>query len=184
MGATSLVLHDLVGRDNLLVVEADARNLALGRHNFQLNNKDIRAEFAFLVAGRPVPATVPFFSNENPSSSSGFEREATEFADEVPARSFEETLEREGSTVLVLDIEGGEYPLFTRAESFHSVRLILMEAHPWVIGAEKMAELLKSLGEHGFALLEDIADGRFLVFGRECTQGKSFPSRDLSQPDE
>ncbi|AJP73896.1 FkbM family methyltransferase [Sphingomonas hengshuiensis] len=166
MGATSLLLYDMVGRENHLVVEADARNFELSRHMFDLNGKDVRIEYGFLVGGEDALQNVPFASNENPSSSSSFQRDGTEVLEQVPALRFEDVLEREGSTVLVLDIEGGEYELFTKARAFHQLRTILMEAHPWVIGEARMQELLDALAAHGFAVSKSYQRGRFLILSR------------------
>lgn len=166
MGATSLVIYDLVGRDNHLVVEADERNLQLAKDMFALNEKDVRIIYGFLVSGDERPTTVEFSSNSNPSSSSVVTRDGVEQVASVPTRSFEDLLAEEQSTVLVLDIEGGEYDLFTKAKNFGGLRCIMMEAHPWVIGEDAMAEMLESLAGHGFRISRSFMNGRFLLLVR------------------
>ena len=167
MGATSLVLHDIVGAENLLVVEADPRNLDMARGMFALNGVAIRMEHGVLMAGGNVPECVDFTSNANPSSSSLATREGAERAETVPALSFEEVLEREGSTALVLDIEGGEHDLFTRAASLGTLRLIVMETHPHVVGEAGMRAMHAGLAAHGFRLHRSYRAGQFLVLRRD-----------------
>lgn len=166
MGVTSLVLHDIVGRDGHLVVEADMRNRDLAQHMFELNGKDVRMAFGFLVSGDTRPDQVEFASNSNPSSSSIIDRDGTEEKFSVPTMSFEDVIEKERSTVLVLDIEGGEYELFTKARHFGNLRTIQLEAHDWVLGDQKMQEMLQALSRHGFVVDRSYIKGRYLVFNR------------------
>jgi FkbM family methyltransferase len=166
LGATTLVLAEIVGRENLLAIEADPRNLALAEAMFALNQLDIRMEHGVLVSGTLVPETISFRSNANPSSSSLAERGGSEITVTVPALSFEEILRREKATCLVLDIEGGEFELFTGATDLGVVEQIIMEAHPAVIGDGGMAELHAALLRFGFRKYRDIERGRFLIYRR------------------
>lgn len=166
LGVTSLVLYDLVGPENHLVIEADRQNLAMSKAMFELNEKPVRVEFGLLVSGGHSDEFVEFSVNANPSSSSTLRREGTIRAESVPALSFENVLQKERSTVLVLDIEGGEYDLFIKAQDFGELRTIVMEAHPWVIGADRMNEMLAKLKSSGFSVYRRFHNGRFLVLRR------------------
>ncbi len=166
MGVTSLFLFDLVGRGSHLVIEADRRNLDLARHMFDLNGKDVRINFGILASGDAIKTEIAFASNVNASSSSVYDREGCETSEQVPTIRFERIIEDERATVLVLDIEGGEYELFTNASSFGSIQRILLEAHPDIIGETKMREMLASLKAHGFAPILDYENSRFLILER------------------
>lgn len=166
MGVTSLVLYDLVGRENHLVIEADRRNLAMAEHMFDLNDKDVRMTFGILASGDHIAEQTTFASNANPSSSSQYVRDGSETADTVPTIQFENILEEEQATALVLDIEGGEFDLFTHAKSFGLLKRIMLEAHPDILGAAKTAKMLAALNEHGFQIAESRHGGRFMILER------------------
>jgi FkbM family methyltransferase len=73
---------------------------------------------------------------------------------EVPVKSFQQELERNQPTLLVVDIEGGEYDLFAQA-ALDTVRKLIIEVHA-VLGPEKLEGLKANLTDLGFKLIEVI----------------------------
>jgi FkbM family methyltransferase len=56
---------------------------------------------------------------------------------------------------LICDIEGQEYELVMReAETLRNAELIIMEVHPFMIGEQKIAEILSILNGFGFKIIE------------------------------
>ncbi|MEO1069895.1 MAG: FkbM family methyltransferase, partial [Cyanobacteria bacterium J06638_6] len=73
---------------------------------------------------------------------------------EVPVKSFQQELAKNQPTLLVVDIEGGEYDLFAQA-ALDTVHKLIIEVHA-VLGAEKLAGLRANLTDLGFKLFEVI----------------------------
>ncbi len=165
LGATSMFLCDRVGADRLVVYEADPRNLEMAQHNFLINKMNIRCENAILWSGPDRPKTVSFGSNENPSSSSLLERKGNKTTFEIPTRDFEAVLQEHEATAIVLDIEGGEVELFNNAGDLNGIRIILMEAHERIVGAETNREMLETLKARGFEIVENLSN-QFVVLAR------------------
>lgn len=166
LGATSMFLYDRVGKDGLVVFEADPRNLEMAQHNFKLNRKHVRCENAILWSGPNRPETVSFGSNENPSSSSLLDREGNEVTFDVQTKDFETALGEHQASVIVLDIEGGEIDLFNNADDLPSVRLVLLETHSRIVGESANNRMVKGLENRGFLVKESMRDGDFLALER------------------
>ena len=165
IGATSMFLHDRVGKDNLVIFDADPRNLEMALHNFKLNEKDIHCVNAILWSGTDRPETVSFSSNENPASSSLLDREGSEVSFEIETKDLETVLQEHKATVIVLDIEGGEIDLFNNAGDLPGVRLIIMEAHERVVGKEANEDMLDRLKARGFEIAENRMN-KYIVLSR------------------
>ncbi|MBE9138806.1 FkbM family methyltransferase [Nodosilinea sp. LEGE 07088] len=73
---------------------------------------------------------------------------------EVPVKSFKQELEKNQPTLLVVDIEGGEYDLFAQA-TLDTVRKLIIEVHA-VLGPDQLAALKTNLTGLGFRLVEVI----------------------------
>ncbi len=165
LGATSMFLYDRVGKDGLVVFEADPRNLEMARHNFKLNRKNVHCENAILWSGPNRPDTVSFGSNENPSSSSLLDREGNEVTFEIQTKDFETALAEHQATVIVLDIEGGEIDLFNNAGDLSGIRVIIMEAHERVVGEEANEAMLDGLKARKFEISENLSN-KYIVLTR------------------
>lgn len=165
IGATSLVLYDKVGRDALIVYEADLRNLEMAKNNFRINRKPVCCENAVLWSGPDRPDAITFSSNENPSSSSLIERAGTDQTVKVQTKDFDTALAEHSASVLVLDIEGGEIDLFAKAGDMPGLRMIMLEAHERVVGKEANEAMLAGLEKRGFNIIEDVGR-KYIVLSR------------------
>ncbi|HIE83663.1 MAG TPA: FkbM family methyltransferase [Dehalococcoidia bacterium] len=167
IGATALVISDIVGSDHIVSFEADPRTIELAQRNFELNAKPIVIEHAALWSGPNRPETLEFSCNTNLSSSSLIRRSGTEFVVAIPTRDLEETLKHYSASALVLDIEGGEIDLLGHHSNLAGVRKILMETHARIVGDAANSEMLDCLRQIGFHVVESVRDGRFLALERE-----------------
>lgn len=168
IGATSLILHDLVGSGSLCVFDADKRNIAMAKRNFDLNEKHVLCRNFALSSGAERPRTIRIASNVNPLASAAVDvnRTGGEMEFEVDTLDFEQTISEFEATALVLDIEGGEYDLLMNAAGFGSLRTIVMETHAMDIGMEKNIAMLDRLEQAGFEIAESTANGTVLALKR------------------
>jgi FkbM family methyltransferase len=82
----------------------------------------------------------------------------------VPALPIAELLALARPTVLSCDIEGGELEVL--AEALPGVRLIVVETHPGIYGAEGVARLEAGLAAQGFAFTSEGTKGATRVYAR------------------
>lgn len=74
----------------------------------------------------------------------------------VPGRSLPELFERYGSfSVLIMDIEGSELEILeSSVATLQKFRLVIIELHDWVIGAEGVNRCREILQQAGFTMAE------------------------------
>lgn len=168
LGATSLILHDLVGSGSLCVFDADKRNIAMAKRNFEINEKHITCRNFALASGAERPRTIRIVSNANPLASAVVDvnRTGGEMELEVETLDFEQTIGEFEATALVLDIEGGEYDLLMNAAGFGSLKTMVMETHAADIGEENNIAMLDRLTRAGFEIAETTANGAVLALKR------------------
>ena len=118
---------------------------------------------AFTVLHRAVSyagAEVEFFPHANFLGGSTRPHSATSIR--VPATTLGELVQTYGyeRITLICDIEGGELELVARDATVlrHHVALMIMEFHPWLLGAAGVAGLLRDLSALGFTVLHSEED--------------------------
>jgi FkbM family methyltransferase len=80
----------------------------------------------------------------------------------VPVFSFENELQKIGPSMLIIDIEGGEYELLMSTE-LKGVRKLIIEIHDNVLGEGKTKELVSCIEKQGFKVShEHSSSGTFL----------------------
>jgi len=168
IGATSMVLCDLVGSESLCVFDVDERNISLAKRNFELSGKQITCQYFALTSGPDQPRTIRIASSANPTSSAAADlnRSDQESENEVATLDFEHVIGEFEATALVMDIEGSEYDLLMKADGFASLKTIIMETHARHIGTEKNIAMLNRLTQAGFEVAESTADGEVLALRR------------------
>lgn len=171
IGATALVISDIVGVERLWSFEADPRTLELARRNFQLNGKKIASEHAALWSGTDRPEIIEFSSNENLSSSSLIRRSGTQTIVNTPTRDLDKTLKQHCASAIVLDIEGGEIELLGKNSELAGVRKILMETHVRIVGTDANNRMMNRLLDLDFHIVESVRDGGFLALERTIRRG-------------
>jgi FkbM family methyltransferase len=83
----------------------------------------------------------------------------------VPIRLFEDELSRISPTMLIIDIEGGEYDLLVGANSkLDSVERVLIEVHAERLGSEKYIQLLDYFRQSGFRITKSRLDALRRLF--------------------
>jgi FkbM family methyltransferase len=146
LGYIATVCALIVGSDNVFTYEANPGLEPLIRSTFALNG--VSPTLTIGICGKQKDTKQFFVTSDFWVSSTEKPSFATEsiFVDVVP---FQHELERIKPTVLILDIEGGEYDII-QSFSFETCRLIMFELHPAVLGANRSREVLQRLDRIGF----------------------------------
>lgn len=155
-GLVAMTIARIVGAERVFCYEANPAAVALATRNFELNGLAIEITGCILANQtryRKSMGSVEFFlSDQLVSGSLQPRRGRTSIP--VAVRCLEEELEATRATALVCDIEGGEVELLQEAE-LGNIELIIMEEHSRKVGPERINDLLKSLANKGFTLLEN-----------------------------
>ncbi|WP_158234167.1 FkbM family methyltransferase [Oceaniglobus indicus] len=119
-----------------------------------------------LVQGGAGAGTATFHLNVNfPEGSIASARGSTETID-VPVESWDAVVEAFRPTVLICDIEGAEVDLLP-AVSLDGLRAVVIELHPDVVPADRLAALKKTLGDGGLVARDDLASGTVVAYVRQ-----------------
>ncbi|KSV70740.1 FkbM family methyltransferase [Ensifer adhaerens] len=146
VGFIALLATKVCGGANVVTYEANATLESLIRENFRLNGLEPTLRLkAMTVDGR----TISFFQSENIISSSAYDRKLAGAKVEIESDVFSEVIKRYQPDVLIMDVEGTEDELL-RIGDFGTVKDILVELHPHVIGEAKVEELKQALLVQGF----------------------------------
>lgn len=126
----------------VVAIEANPELVPLIRETHRLNGVEDRLDLRNGVITRDSDGTVPFYIRADfwASSIEGDSRGYTRKAD-LPALKLPALLGEIRPTVIVCDIEGGEYGLFDGLD-LSGIRAMVLELHPKVYGTEGMARII------------------------------------------
>jgi FkbM family methyltransferase len=128
------------------------------------NNVKFDVEY---VAVGVMDGSTTFFRNRQILSSSILDRK-DQLAGEritVPVKGLSGIIERHKPTVLVMDVEGAETSLLTTVMPA-SVRAVVLEMHPHIIGDKLVSGICAKLIESGFNLSIEFSHEKNLAFVR------------------
>jgi FkbM family methyltransferase len=122
------------------------------RRTYRLNGVTPRLDIA--LVGRTREESVPFYVGRHFWAGSSFSATGLVRTRYVRQESLEAILESVKPSLVILDVEGGELDLLPilLSPSGASVRKIIVEVHPSVLGDRVTSELEKSLLSATFAL--------------------------------
>ncbi len=143
-----------VGSENVTSYEANPEIEPLIRSTHALNGVNPNLIMK-AVSHDGAPQT--FHLANNLISSSAFAREETQRRVEVDSVALGDVLERLSPTVLIVDVEGGEVTLFDDIP-LPTVRALILEVHPHVVGDAPIGTLLKTLEGQGLQLKAHVED--------------------------
>ncbi|MNL81796.1 hypothetical protein D3C87_2090110 [compost metagenome] len=84
----------------------------------------------------------------------------------MPVFALSNILAETGSNIIIADIEGGELELFLGAD-LSTVRGVMMEIHPAVIGQSGVAEIFNYLHRQGLIYNTKLSAKEVVAFTRE-----------------
>lgn len=150
IGFVSLVATSICGEGNVASFEANPEMEAVIRRNFTLNGWTPNLTMSAVTAdGRDIQ----FHRQENVLSSSIFDRDLG--AEEISVRSvsINDALKVSQANTLIMDVEGAEEEILPAAD-LSNVKTAIIELHPHIIGADKVADLVALLEGQGLGLKE------------------------------
>lgn len=151
VGLVSLVCARLVGAENLLSYEANPALEEVIRLNFRLNGMEANLRIA---AAAPEAGETTFYFARDLYSSSLIDRHLGK-AERVRCDALAAIVAEFKPTVLVMDVEGAEVDLLPVAD-LSGIDKMLLELHPWIVGQERIDDLIALIGSKGFVLREQI----------------------------
>lgn len=176
LGAGVGYISSLAGKrfklSGITAVEGNPQLIPTIKRNFELNGIEGKVLNCLCASrsgrtGLNVDASghADFFLRENFWGSSLDDKQAYKEAVKVPVRDFQEVVDEAKPTIIVSDIEGGEYDLFERVD-LTGVRGILMEVHKGVIGLSGIDRVANTLRQEGLFYDPDYSVGAVVFFSR------------------
>lgn len=154
-----------LGSDKVVTYEANPSLQSYIEQTFSLNQ--VNPSFKICMLGE-VEGEETFYVNKDFWCSSTIPSNNDTQAIKVPVIPFQQELEKISPTLLLIDIEGGEYELLKSA-NLDTVKKIIMELHVSKLGEEKANFVLERLKEQGFSLIERSPRGCEFFFKRLST---------------
>jgi FkbM family methyltransferase len=156
IGVVSMTAAKIVGQEAVRTFDASARIVADARRNFDYNGlSGIRSDVRMLVnrLRRPsTPARLDFHIARDfwASRAQNAKADIVETV-QVETGCLEDEIALHKATVLVCDIEGGEIDLLIGAD-LRTIRLIVLETHPHMVGKEPTDRMIRYLVGEGFSV--------------------------------
>ena len=159
MLATACALK--IGGDRVHSYEANPFLESLIRDNYALNG--VNPHLKMCMLGRTAD-TCTFYVSEHFARSSTYKLEAQQetTACEVPVEPLNDEIQRIQPTVLIMDVQGSEGELLSFAD-LSSVRKLLVEMHPNILGISHVNALRRQLRNQGFLETERAGQSFFYV---------------------
>lgn len=152
-----------VGSDRVSTYEANPALIAVARETFRVNGVAPRLEACALGLDE---GSMDFYVEPDFWSSSSTARSARAMRISVPVKPLDQVIAALEPSFMVVDIEGGgETELFARAQLGPSVRKLMIELHPHVVGQAAIDEMLGRLSILGFRERENM-EGRNVLLAR------------------
>ena len=165
LGLTALCAAAMVGPENVLCIEPDARAAALAKRNFALNGQPIA-----LIEAAAMPADAPqrvdLHLNEALGRSSLMPRAGDVETVCVKTLDIAPLLRERRISALCVDVEGAEHDLLAAIEDFAGVRVLLLGINEQAVGYRRANQLFERLFAAGFALDLPNSRGRQVALAR------------------
>lgn len=145
IGFVSILCAKLAGEGRVTSYEANPALEPIIRANYTLNglSPDLRMK-AVTVDGSPIR----FFADPNILSSSLIDRDLESTEITVDSDPMADVMAEIAPNVIVMDVEGAEVDLLTAAD-LSSVRAMIVEVHPHIIGEDEIAAMDAAIALQG-----------------------------------
>ena len=148
LGVTSTVAAKFPGVVSVTSFEANPNSIDYIRGVHELNNVTVDLRHGMLVPeGAGKPRLFPVHEHIIASSEFRTGEKATTKV-EIPTHSIQDLIADLKPTFLCCDIEGSEFGLL-KGQDLSSIRVIVIEMHPGIIGADKVRALRKQFEKAG-----------------------------------
>lgn len=146
---------------SVYVVEADARLIPIIKRTHELNS--VKATIFNEMVGQQDGSGKFYIADSYIASSAYSEPGRVEVT--VPITSFQRRIDHIRPSMLIVDIEGAEAEIFSTAR-LKSVRTILVELHPKVIGTNGTMKVFDNLRREGLTYDHELSSRHIVVFKR------------------
>ena len=151
MGFVTCFAARIVGDQQVFTYEANPANEPHIRENFRLNGLEPRLTIGMLTSSDEPESS--FFVEDQFWNSSALRRSGDAVEVRTPNIPLHDEVRRVSPTCLVCDIEGGEHAFFEDCPLDGSLRMILVELHPYLIGEDPVGEVRSRIEAAGFHLV-------------------------------
>lgn len=152
LGAVTMHIADIVGDEAVVAFEPNPRTMEVLRANLALNGYSVAVENAALIAGDRDK--VVFFDTIDIGGFLGskVQADATPGPHSIMVRAepLVHAISRLDPTVLVMDVEGGEYDLLNSIKNWRRIRAIHLELHPEALTPQQIETMFAHLRKAGF----------------------------------
>jgi FkbM family methyltransferase len=148
IGYISTFCAQIIGSERVFTYEANPKMEPLIQDTYRLNGVSPTVHLC-MVGERAGTAAFHASDDFTVSSKLPLSRDAELIT--VTVVAFQAELERIEPTILIVDIEGGEYEIFQRPLP-NACRLILLELHPQMLGDRRAAQVLAWIKAMGFTV--------------------------------
>lgn len=156
VGVVSCITNNLLDEhaENHVVVEPNPKLISCLEKNRSLNNAKFQIEQCLLTDQE----TAVFYVNDDITKGSSLETSDNEVTVKCCRLADLETQYGQFN-VLIADIQGGEVDLLRmEKEALSRFRLVVIEMHPAIVGADAIEDCRRVLRECGFEMREEISD--------------------------
>ena len=163
LGVLSAYVAKRIGSERVFTYEANPALGPLIRDTFAVNRVSPTLEMCMLGAR---PGSMTLFVEDEFWYTSTIRHSSSGKAISIPMREFAEEVRRIQPTLLIVDIEGGEYDL---ADSMASsgISKILMELHEAALGAAKVNEVKSTFVRAGYTIDPIHSTDSCVLFSRQ-----------------
>lgn len=145
IGFVSILCSKIAGAGNVTSYEANPAMGDVIRKNYAENGLQPNLRMlAVTVDGNPIQ----FFADANVLSSSMIDRDLPTTEITVESDAMADVMEQVAPDVIVMDVEGAEVELLSSAD-LSKVHSMIVEVHPHIVGADKIAEMEAALAAKG-----------------------------------
>lgn len=173
LGVTSTVAAQSPGVEAVATFEANPFSIDFIREVHEMNEVEVDLYHGMLLQEGAGPPTA-FSVHELITASSEYRTHPGSTKKvEVPTYSIRSFLEEFQPTIISCDIEGSEYKLLLGLE-MPSVRSMVIEMHPTILGQEKIDALQMYFEGIGLAKDEKFSDGNVHIYSRPGIMEKAL----------
>lgn len=155
LGFNSIIAAKING-GKITAYEANPSLIPLIKKNQHLNRITFEVRNKILVNDNSSGKTVPFNigANVNMSSVKNYKENSIIEVKQIETEFLPDVLTKLSPGFFIVDIEGGELDLFSIPDMLRnsSVKKILVELHPWVIGDDACTSVIKNILAAGFKM--------------------------------
>lgn len=148
IGLIGLLSAQIVGAENVTVVEANPHLVPFIRENFELNGAEIRLINGAIVPNDHVGDTVTFRLTPDFWASSLLDHDAAAAPIDAPALRLSDALAQHRPNTLIMDVEGAEHAILMDAE-LACIDKLCIEFHTCFLGQAKIADIIAYLIAQG-----------------------------------